>query len=313
MKDGQSDIYLYDLNTHELQNLTKDAFSDHEPSWTADSKSIYFTSEREDHLIAGQFPLEYPSPVNVLDSNHDIYRYDLQDSTITRITATPKANEYYPVMTKDGHLFYISDANGINNIYEANADGSKAHAITNSVSEIDQISVSKDGTKLCFSTTHRGGYDLYLLRNPNSKHVDSLPLTAYRQNEGAIMIAASRYLNEGDPDSAKGYGQVGINLHNYVFGNNPGVDRNANPIEEHKPEAEVVTYYKDTSGQYIVHPYRTVFTPDVIIGSAGYSGFYGLQGTTQMLFSDELGKPANLFCHEPDFGSQKFGLPTRIL
>ncbi len=295
MKNGQSDLYLYDFATHQLRNLTNDAFSDHEPSWSYDSKSIYFTSERGDHLVPGQYPLEYPSPVNIQSTNIDVYRYDLASNTITRITNTPKADEYYPVLTKDNKLFYISNANGINNIYTANADGSDARPITNSVSKIDQISVSNDGTKLCFSTMHRGGYDLYLLRNPLELHIDSLPLTAYRKNEGAIMVAHVDTM-QNEADTAKGYGQVGVDLHNYVFSNNPAVDRNAHSIEQpNKRMTELVTDYKDSSGQYIVHKYRTVFTPDVIIGSAGYSGFYGLQGTTQMLFSDELGNQQIFF------------------
>jgi len=44
-------------------------------------------------------------------------------------------------------LYYISDASGINNIYEANADGSNAHRSRIPVSKIDQISVSNDGTE----------------------------------------------------------------------------------------------------------------------------------------------------------------------
>ncbi|HZK75323.1 MAG TPA: BamA/TamA family outer membrane protein [Candidatus Kapabacteria bacterium] len=293
-KNGQSDIYLYDLATHDLRNLTRDVFSDHEPSWTWDSKSIYFTSEREGNLVPGQFPLTFPSPVNIQSPNRDIYRYDLASNTIVRITATEGGDEYYPVVTKDNKLFYISDANGINNIYEANADGSDSHPVTNSVSKIDQISISSDGTKLCFSTMHRGGYDLYLLRNPLERHVDSLPLTAYRKNEGSLMIAHIDTA-ENKSDTAKGYGSVGVDLHNYVFSNAPNVNRSETPVIEHKALAEVVTNYKDTGGRYIEHPYRTVFSPDVIIGSAGYSGFYGLQGTTQMLFSDELGNQQIFF------------------
>ncbi len=289
-KNGQSDIYLYDLDKEESRNLTNDVFSDHEPSWSPDSKSIYFTSEREDHIVPGQYPLTYPSSVNYESPNRDVYRYNLATNTITRITSSPIANEYYPVLTQDNKLYYISDANGINNIYLANADGTNARPITNSVSKIDQISISNDGTRLCFSTMHKGAYDLFMIRNPESQHVDSLPLTEFRKNDGGRLVARLDTSHKSDmPDSAKGYGNVGVDLHNYVFSNNPSDNRSTIMQSDRKPAAEVVTNYKDTSGQYFVHPYKTVFTPDVILGSAGYSGFFGLQGTTQMLFSDELG------------------------
>jgi len=293
-KEGQSDLFLYDLEKEEAHNLTNDVFSDHEPSWTPDSKSIYFTSEREGNLTPGQFPISYPSPVNFESPNRDIYRYDLAANTISRITSTPNANEYYPALTQDNKLYYISDANGINNIYLANADGTNARAITNSVSKIDQLSLSNDGTKLCFSTMHKGGYDMYMLRNPESQHVDSLPLTEYRKNDGGKLVARIDTLKKtGSADSTKA--MPGVDLHNFVFGNNPFESRGTNIPGEHKQSAQVVTNFKDTSGKYIVHQYRTVFTPDVIIGSAGYSGFYGLQGTTQMLFSDELGNQQIFF------------------
>ncbi len=295
-KGGQSDIYLYDLDKEQARNLTNDAFSDHEPSWSPDSKAIYFTSERENNIIPGQYPISYPSDVFFESPNRDIYRYDLTKNTISRITSSPIANEYYPIMAQDNKLYYISDANGINNIYIADSDGSHSRPLTNSVSKIDQISLSYDGTKLCFSTMHKGAYDLCLIRNPSSLHVDSLPLTEFRKNDGGRLVArldtSNRTVNQ---DTAKGYGNVGVDLHNYVYSNNPTENRGTIMQNEHKLPAEVVTNYKDTSGQYIAHQYRTVFSPDVIIGSAGYTGFYGLQGTTQMLFSDELGNQQLFF------------------
>jgi Tol biopolymer transport system component len=290
--NGQSDIYLYDLEAKALKNITNDVFGDHEPTWAADSKSIYFTSEREGMLGPGEHPIARANGVNFESPNRDVYRYDITSNTITRITNTEGASEYYPAVSQDNHLFYISDANGINNVYEANADGSNAHPITNSVSKIDQISVSNDGTKLTFSAMHKGGYDLFLLRNPNARHVDSLGLTEFRRNNGGRLIAQiDTSLRGTTSDSTQGYGDVGVDLHDYVF-NNTSSERTR---REPKAAVEVVTHYKDSSGHYIAHNYRTVFSPDVIIGTAGYTSYYGLQGTTQMLFSDELGNQQIFF------------------
>ncbi|MDP4233024.1 MAG: biopolymer transporter Tol [Bacteroidota bacterium] len=297
IKDGQSDLYLYDIEHKQLRNLTDDVFADHEPTWTADSKSIYFTSERENNLVSGQYPIQRTAGVNFESPNREIYRYDMATNAIVRITTTPNANEYYPALTQDNHLFYISDANGINNIYLANADGSNAHPITNSVSKIDQISISNDGTKLCFSTMHKGGYDLFTLRNPIDRHIDTLGLTEYRKNNGGRLVSRiDTSLKAGNqPDSAKGYGNVGVDLHDYVFSQNPAEERGTHGTRDHRAPASVVTNFKDSTGHYIVHEYKTVFSPDVIIGSAGYTGYYGLQGTTQMLFSDELGNQQIFF------------------
>ena len=300
IKDGQCDIYLYDLDKKQMRNITNDVYADHEPSWSADSKTILFTSEREGALEPGAAPISHTGGVSFESANRDIYRYDLASNKITRITSTPNANEYYPMLTRDDHLLYISDANGINNIFQANADGSNPKPITNSVSKIDQISISTDGTKLVFSTMHKLGYDLYLLRNPTERHLDSLPQTEYRKSDGGRLVSridtlSNSLKHDSEADSTKGYGNVGVDLHDYVYSKNPAEERNAHPVHEMKPKVDVVTNYKDSSGHYLVHPYRTVFSPDVIIGSAGYTGYYGLQGTTQMLFSDELGNQQIFF------------------
>jgi len=248
-------------------------------------------------LFRARVPIAKPAGANFESPNRDIYSFDLATSTITRITSTPNASEFYPALSQDNKLFYISDANGINNVYEANADGTGAHPITNSLSKIDQISVSNDGSKLVFSTMHKGGYDLYLLRTPENRHVDTLPITEYRKNDGGRLVARiDTSLKNNPSDTAKGYGNVGVDLHDYVYSNNPNVERTEKPLfQDHRQAVATVTNYKDSSGKYIVHEYRTVFSPDVIIGSAGYTGIYGLQGTTQMLFSDELGNQQIFF------------------
>ncbi len=45
--ERQSDIYVYDFATGKTVNLTDDIFSDSDPSWSADNKSIYFSSDRD--------------------------------------------------------------------------------------------------------------------------------------------------------------------------------------------------------------------------------------------------------------------------
>lgn len=300
IENGQSDIYVYDLATHVMRNLTNDVFADHDPTWTSDSKYLYFTSEREGNLIPAEFPVGHSGSVNFESPNRDIYKLDMTALTIQRITTSTNASEHYPALTQDNKLYYISNVNGINNIWLANPDGSSARPITNSVSKIDQISISNDGSKLAFSSMHRGGYDLYLLRNPADRHLDSLPVTEYRKNETGHMTSRLDTLaNERtamEKDTAKGYGEVGVDLHDYVFGNNPDADRGTrSPRSQQRAPVAVVTHYKDSSGRYIEHPYRTSFSPDVILGTAGYTGYYGLQGTTQMLFSDELGNQQIFF------------------
>jgi WD40 repeat protein len=297
-KNGASDIYLYNFDSQKLTNLTGDAFADQDVEWAPDSKSIYFSSDREDHLTPGEFPPSGVEQSKIGIRQKDIYRLDLDSKKIIRLTNSPGSDETKPAVSKDKNtVFYISNKNGINNVFAMNLDGSNARPLTNSLSKIDQISTCEDGSKLVFSAVRKGGYNMYLLRNPLDRKLDSFPSTKFRADQVAeVSMKDSAIKRITDPnrtetsgaDSTVGYGDVGIDLHNYVYGNNPYSERSRYDFRPKTP-AETITNYQDTSGKYIPREYKVVFTPDIILGTAGYTGYYGLQGSAQMLFSDELG------------------------
>ena len=47
--------------------------------------------------------------------------------------------------------------------------------------------------------------------------------------------------------------------------------------------------YVDEEGRFIPRNYKLRFSPDIVYGAAGYDAIYGVQGVTQMRFSDMLG------------------------
>ncbi len=293
IKASASDIYLYDLETKRLTNATGDYFADRDPVFSADSKSIYFVSERDSYLTPGEFPTSKVLDVDFSYKGRDLYKLDLTTNTIARITNTHDVDEISPIISaSQNKLYYVSNQNGINNIWVAELDGSASRPLTNSLSKIDQISISNDGSKLAFSAMNRGAYNLYLLRNPLDRRIDTLPLTEYRRKRNLAhdtrfdSVAGDGQVNLIAPDTTRAVGSVGIDLSDYVFGGNGDMSRNRPGM---RSSPELVTRYKDSSGHYLERDYKTVFSADVILGSAGYTGYYGLQGTTQMLFSDQLG------------------------
>ncbi|MEI8134193.1 MAG: hypothetical protein WCH46_03820 [bacterium] len=297
-KDGSSDIYLFDFATESLTNLTKDVFSDQDLEWSPDSKSLYFSSDRGDHLKPAEFGVNGIEQSKVTLRQKDLYRFDIAAKQIIRITNTPDADETRPTLSKEKQtLFFISNQSGINNIFAASLDGTSARPLTNSVSKIDQISTCEDGSKLVFSAVRKGGYNLYLLRNPLDRKLDSLPTTKFRSEKNVNVALKDSVIKRladpnraeiGGADSTVGYGDVGIDLHNYVYSNNPNVERSRYDFRP-RPPVQTITNFKDSTGNYIARNYKVIFTPDIILGSAGYTGYYGLQGSAQLLFSDELG------------------------
>jgi hypothetical protein len=223
---------------------------------------------------------------------------NIDSNIITRLTFTPGINEEKPSLAWDKKtLFYTSDSNGIDNIYAYNIDTKERHPITNSISRIVQISASKDASKLAFCAVHKGGYNIYVMRFPLDRRIDSLPFTRFISEQRELAIASdsviAKYtdskISEGI-DTTVGYGGVGIDLSNYVYSNNP--DRNLSRVDMRQTDAlkvPIITNYKDSTGDYIARDYKVLFSSDIITGTAGYIGSYGVMGSAQMLFSDELG------------------------
>lgn len=185
----QSDIYVYDFNTKQITNITNDIFSDFDPVWTPDNKKIIFSSDRgsytDDSLVPKDFMMQNHN------YNHlDLYMIDVDSKKIDRITNLPLSDEKYAAVSEDGkEILFVSDKNGINNIYRKKiiADPGKSILdnkeipLTNSLSEISQLSVSYNGKKLAFTSLYKLGYNIFMMNNPFDANIglDSLKLTDY--------------------------------------------------------------------------------------------------------------------------------------
>jgi hypothetical protein len=303
IRNGQSDIYIYDLDDKRLTNLTDDIFSDADPAWTPDGHGVIFSSDRRGHL--GGAPLPASFRMHTYDFGQlDLYRADVGTSAIVRITDLPNSDETSPVAGADGrHVLFISDLNGINNIYVYDLDSNSYYPLTNSLSGVYQLSVAKDGNKLAFGSLIDGGFDLFLMRNPLDlgKTYSALEPTEYfrrlterrKPSAAAATKADSLHVTQDvivhldGRDSTEIYGSdVKIDLRNYVFNDalrpNPDAPRDTAHLA---PIADNV----DTAGNYRVSRYKLNFSPDIVYGNAGYNTFYGVEGSTIMAFSDMLG------------------------
>ena len=80
-KDDSSDIYVIDLTTKEVTNITNDIFSESSPSWSSNGEIIYFTSDRGQNTSTN-------SMYDVDFSQTDIFQYSYQTNTVSQITNT---------------------------------------------------------------------------------------------------------------------------------------------------------------------------------------------------------------------------------
>lgn len=116
IKNGQSDLYLYNLTSGDAEQLTDDIFDDLWPRFNTEQSKIIFSSNRPyDSLhIRGNY-----FKTTTADNNFDVfeYNYAYKSNRLKRITNTPFVNEIRPVFYLPGYYSFVSDVSGIYNAY----------------------------------------------------------------------------------------------------------------------------------------------------------------------------------------------------
>ncbi len=114
VRKGQSDIYVYDIQSRRERQLTNDLHDDLYPRFVDGSSKIIFSSNRNSNLLAAP-----ATPTLNPDNNLDIYLYDFENpgTRLKRLSYTPYINETEPIEYSNEYFSYISDYNGIKNRY----------------------------------------------------------------------------------------------------------------------------------------------------------------------------------------------------
>jgi Tol biopolymer transport system component len=310
----QSDIYIYNFETKEVTNLTNDIFSDSDPSWSNDDKSIYFVSDRSDYLKTNQVASDFKM-YNHDYTQKDIYKLNLDNKSVLRITNMPFSDETSPKEEENGNrIIFISDLNGINNIYTMSLkdqNNKSVTPITNSLSGLYQLSLSKDTKKLVFSSLYESMFNIFMIDNPFEPkiEVDSLVPTYYisrlneLKNKVHQNVVEEKEITESNLETKEEESEIKIFLgdviqedsteskseqdySNFVFGSQDSTSEKVYANDSlFIPKDNL-----DDNGDYRVNKYKITFGPDLVYANAGYSTFYGVIGTTVLSFSDVLGE-----------------------
>uniref|UniRef100_A0A7V3E8X1 Biopolymer transporter Tol n=1 Tax=Ignavibacterium album TaxID=591197 RepID=A0A7V3E8X1_9BACT len=314
----QSDIYVYELETNTLTNITNDSFGDYDPSWSNDDKFLYFSSDRGE-VIRTNIQLDGETIFNSDYKQKDIYRISLENQRVERITNLPESDETFPHLSADGkNLIFISDINGINNIYtfdftrddntvKVADEESNLTPITNSLTGLYQLSLSYDTKKMAFSSLYESVFNIFLMNNPFEPKTDlkSLKPTLFiekirkkeLEGDGQIVVTdeaitdTTKKNNEDitiftgnvvDPNDS--LSKAERDYSRYIFGITQAQDSVKQISNLFTPQDNL-----DEDGNFKVRKYKVTFGPDLVYANAGYSTFYGLIGTTILSFSDVLG------------------------
>ncbi len=290
-KNNRSDIYLLDLKSKKVTALTGDVFTDDQPSWSPEGSRIAFVSDRKDYIGDHELPEDFRMSRFDYESR-DVYIYNLETGLIERITDTPW-EEANPIFSPDAQsLAYVSDKNGIYNLYLHKLDTDESYPVTDVISGVLQANWNRNGNKLVFTSFYEGGFDIYMLSNPlKLKPVELKDTQLVKDMRGEkLPIYAREWKPERDGGAIKDSNQIvgdsPSDYSSYVF---TRYKMNRKSDEKPKNVSLSQTVYKDKDGKYKVRRYKLKFSPDVVTGSAGYNTFFGFSGYTTFAFSDLLG------------------------
>jgi hypothetical protein len=159
LKDGQTDLYLYDYYTRELTQLTDDGYGEIQPNWSSDGQKIVFATNRGndtdlDNLDFGAFKLAI---------------LDVPSAEIEVFDFFPGANNLNPYFGRNDHaIYFLSNADGFRNLYEYNLTDQSIFKLTKyftGISGITEFSpaftFSKESSQLAYTIFKEGKYTIY--------------------------------------------------------------------------------------------------------------------------------------------------------
>tara|TARA_A100001011_G_scaffold325340_1_gene348256 strand:+ start:64126 stop:67281 length:3156 start_codon:yes stop_codon:yes gene_type:complete len=262
---SQGDIYLYNLDTQKITQLTDDIFTEKEIAWTNDGQSILFSADRTTNQNESW------------SSQYDLFSYNIQNEQIIQLTNTD-FNEHYPISTNnDSTLLYISDSNGINNLSVKNIADSSINVFTNLYTGISQITAIDD--EIYFSSLNDRKFIISKL-DSNINLNNQLDIKNAKWKAKKINYDFTKLKNKFDKKRHS--------YRNYIF------DQNLSAANSDLKSDSLILSKIDSSGNYVIEKYKTKFSLDVGqlsvgVGLNARNNNYTQNGLAVFQFSDILG------------------------
>ncbi|GAB2690111.1 DPP IV N-terminal domain-containing protein [Mucilaginibacter koreensis] len=255
MANGQGDLYLYNLESKQLKQLTNDKYSDYQPSFSHDGKKIVFASDRTTYdQSLGQ------------TITFNLAELDLTTGKVADIKVFDGANNLNPQYSANNQqIYFLSNRDGFRNLYRYNITTGSVEQMTKLFTGISGItefspalSVSYNDD-IVYSYYRRQKYALYNARPSNFKPE---VVSGNALNFDAAMLP---------PAKSVGVDLINANLNNFL------------------------AYPRIPNDSIRTIPYRPQFKMDYVASSGvgvGVNSVYGagLSSGVQGVFSDILGR-----------------------
>lgn len=156
---GIANLYISDANGENLVQLTNDRYAYLNPAWSPDGRYIAFATDRG----------PYTFPEELIFGGYNLALYDIKTGKIELLTETD-GNYLNPVWKSKEKILFVSDKNGIPNVYAMNIRSREIRQITEFITgvsgiitESPAITVARDSKTLAFSAFFDGRWNIYLM------------------------------------------------------------------------------------------------------------------------------------------------------
>ena len=130
---GKPDIYVYNLFSNTVEQITNDWHTDLNPVFTYDDRQIVFSSNRDNDT------LKVDEKIGFQNKQFDLYAYNYNAESGMRnaecrvlhnLTCQRFSNSILPEPLKDGSMLYLNDTSGYYNLYQIRFDSAISHIDT---------------------------------------------------------------------------------------------------------------------------------------------------------------------------------------
>jgi hypothetical protein len=280
-RNNRNDIYIYEIESETITQLTNDLYYDSAPRWSPDDSLILFASERtvlpEDEL---------KSVLSSLVTN--IYFYDLQEEVFYQVTDDDFSN-FNPFWSWGGDkILMTSERSFATNIELVDINTGERAVVTNSLAGCFTGDISSEDEYLVFSCYYNGGWDIFLKDKP----LQNLEYLSYHQPQ--ITELKADFFDKFDFNRYKFFGKRERKLikerpevKDDIF----KIDMRISPLQDSLKQKENQEIDKKPQTENIpgIFPYKTKFSLDMLWGGMAYSPSGGTYAQLQLSFSDLMG------------------------
>ncbi|MDX1913329.1 MAG: hypothetical protein SFV22_17675 [Saprospiraceae bacterium] len=242
--NGQTDLYEYNLKTKKVRRLTNDRYSEILPTWSADGKSIAYSTD-ELSIERGRTNGAWVMNLAVMD---------VASGSAENIDVFPGADNMNPQFDKNGNLYFLSNRDGMRNLYRYDMARKTVYQLTDLMTGITgitpyspAITIADDRDRILYTHYNKGRYTIHQAKDADFEvtevdpgEVDqvpaSLPPFSPKQRdmvntglrlmdtaEKETSMTAKKFKPKFQLDYLGGSTGVGVNTGNSSFGAQTGL------------------------------------------------------------------------------------------